>query len=103
MLCRCQQHVLEAAEHMGPDYLALVTTGKRRDENPGAERNAEMIRPERDETFDKRPGGRHSLGECRAALRGRDAGERATRLLPSLPSLKIVTLRRRPERANRIG
>jgi hypothetical protein len=62
-----------------------------------------MIRPERDETLDKGPIGRHTLRERGTAFGCRDTNERATRLLPSLAPLQIVCLGNGSERANRIG
>ena len=73
MLRRREHHVFEAAEHVRPDRLALVAAGERRDENLGADRDAEMIRPERDQAFDERPIGRHALGERGAAFGRRNA------------------------------
>ena len=104
MFRRCEQHVFESAQHVRPDRFALVTTGERRDENLGADRYAEMIRPERDEAFDERPIGRHARQDRGAAFGPRDADKRTPRLLASLTLLLwIVGLPDGPECANRIG
>ena len=44
-----------------------------------------MIRPERDQPLDERPFGRDPLSERATAFGGRDADERATRLLAGVP------------------
>ena len=49
-----EHHVLEFAEDVRPNYIPFVASGQRRDEHFGGGRNAQVIRPERDETRDKR-------------------------------------------------
>ena len=89
MLRRREHHVLEASEHVRPDGLALVAAGKRRDENFRADRDTQMIRPERDEPLDERPIAHHALGQRGTALGCRNADERAPRLLPGLLPLLL--------------
>ena len=103
MLRRREHHVFEPPEHVRPDHFALVAAGERRDENLGADGDAEMIRPERDEPLDERPIGGDALGQRGTALGGRNADERAARLLAGLPPLPVVGLSNRAKRANGIG
>lgn len=58
-----QQHVGEAAEHEGADSLALESAGAGPHELALGGRDAEMVRPETDQSFDKAGCGTERLVE----------------------------------------
>ena len=104
MLRRREHHVLEPAEHVRADRLALVAAGERRDEHFGAGRDAEVVRPERDEPLDERPLGRDALGERQAAFGGGNLDQPPARVLPRLLAGRFVRrLGDRSERPNGFG
>src|SRR5688572_3508090 len=103
MLRRRQHHVGKTAEHVRANRLALVAAGERRDENLGAHRHAEVIRPERDEALDERTFGRDALDEGGAAFCCGDRYQPPACFLPGRATLLIVALGGGTERANGIG
>jgi hypothetical protein len=62
-----------------------------------------VIRPERNETFDKRAVGRHALQERRTPLGCGNAHEGTASLLTRLALLRVADLGNGPERADRIS
>src|SRR5262245_28872916 len=63
MTGRRHDHVFEATEDVRTDDVALVAAGERGDLRLAFSRDAQMIRPERDQPLDERPFGRHALLE----------------------------------------
>ena len=97
MLRRRQHHVLEAAQHVRPNHVALVAAGERRDENLRSRRDAQMVGPERDEPLDERPIAGHARGQRGMDFRGgrsRPRARRASRRCCSSPWPAIRTPRR---------
>ena len=113
MLRRGEQHVVEPAEHVRPDRVALVAAGQRRDEHLGGRGHAQVIRPEGDEPLDERSLAHDARGQRGEALLCRDLDQPAPSLLTLLrplglrrPLRLLALLSIRPsghaERANRV-
>ena len=88
---RRQHHVLEPAQHVRPDDLALVAAGQRRDEHLRAHRHAQVVGPERHQPLDERPIAGDARAEGLPQFHGGDFLEVPARLpagdLVALPQL----------------
>src|SRR6185503_5328682 len=90
MLRRSEDHVFESSKDMRTDHVALVRSGKRRDEDLRARRDAQVIRPEGDEALDEGAIARDARLERRARLACRELDEMTT----GFTSLLCVSLAR---------
>src|SRR5690606_16292982 len=81
---RGEDHVLEAAQHVAPDHIALVAARQHHHRELRLPRNAQVVRPERHQPFDERALAAHPLGQRRPLLRAGDARQPPPRLRPLL-------------------